>query len=112
MRAGGDFYVRPAFQRRHRDLAPKRGQRKRDRDFTIKIVLVALKDGMFFDVEHLVRYISTLTTLEPGDLILTGSPKLMNGAPAPAVALKPGDNVSVSIDGLGELANPLEEEAG
>ena len=67
---------------------------------------------MFFDVEHLVRYISTLTTLEPGDIILTGSPKLMNGEPAPSLALKPGDIVRVAVDGLGELTNPLQEEPG
>jgi len=65
---------------------------------------------MFFDVEYLVSYISTLTTLEPGDIILTGSPKLMNGEPAPSVTLRPGDTVRISVDGLGELSNPIQEE--
>jgi 2-keto-4-pentenoate hydratase/2-oxohepta-3-ene-1,7-dioic acid hydratase in catechol pathway len=65
---------------------------------------------MFFDVEYLVSYISTLTTLEPGDIILTGSPKLMNGEPAPSVTLKPGDTVKISVEGLGELINPVQEE--
>jgi len=65
---------------------------------------------MFFDVEYLVSYISTLTTLEPGDIILTGSPKLMNGEPAPSVTLKSGDTVRISVDGLGELTNPIQEE--
>ena len=63
---------------------------------------------MFFDVGALVRYISTLTRLEPGDLILTGSPKLMDGEPAPKVSLKPGDRVRIVIDCLGELTNPVE----
>jgi acylpyruvate hydrolase len=66
---------------------------------------------MFFDVDQLVRYISTLTTLEPGDLVLTGSPKLVDGQPGPALALKPGDTVLVGIDCLGELVNPVREEA-
>jgi 2-keto-4-pentenoate hydratase/2-oxohepta-3-ene-1,7-dioic acid hydratase in catechol pathway len=65
---------------------------------------------MFFDVESLVGYLSSLTTLEPGDIILTGSPKLMNGEPAPSVTLKPGDTVKISVDGLGELSNPIQEE--
>ena len=65
---------------------------------------------MFFDVEYLVSYISTLTTLEPGDIILTGSPKMMNGEPAPSVTLKPGDTVRISVGGLGELINPIQEE--
>ncbi len=66
---------------------------------------------MFFDVEYLVSYISTLTTLEPGDLILTGSPKMMNGEAAPSVTLRPGDTVRISVDGLGELINPIQEES-
>ena len=65
---------------------------------------------MFFDVEYLVSYISTLTTLEPGDIILTGSPKMMNGEPAPSVTLRPGDTVRISVDGVGELVNPIQEE--
>lgn len=66
--------------------------------------------GMFFGVDYLVSYISHLTTLEPGDLLLTGSPKLMDGEQAPAVALKPGDTVRVTIGSLGELINPVREE--
>jgi acylpyruvate hydrolase len=65
---------------------------------------------MFFGVHYLVSYLSTLTTLEPGDIILTGSPKLMNSEPAPSVALKPGDTVRVAIGSLGELINPVREE--
>jgi acylpyruvate hydrolase len=66
---------------------------------------------MFFNVEYLVSYISTLTTLEPGDLILTGSPKMMNGEAAPSVTLRPGDTVRISVDRLGELINPIQEES-
>ena len=65
---------------------------------------------MFFAPDALVSYISHLTTLEPGDIILTGSPKLMDDGPAPMVSMKPGDTVRVTIGGLGELSNPVREE--
>jgi acylpyruvate hydrolase len=65
---------------------------------------------MFFGVGYLVSYISHLTTLEPGDIILTGSPKMIDGEPAPVVTLKPGDTVRVAIKGLGELTNPVQAE--
>jgi acylpyruvate hydrolase len=66
--------------------------------------------GMFFGPEELVSYISHLTTLEPGDIILTGSPKLVDGEQVPALSLQPGDTVRVAIGGLGELTNPVREE--
>jgi acylpyruvate hydrolase len=65
---------------------------------------------MFFPPDYLVSYTSHLTTLEPGDIILTGSPKLMDGEQVPTIALKPSDTVKVTIDSLGELINPVQEE--
>jgi acylpyruvate hydrolase len=65
---------------------------------------------MFFDVPHLVSYLSTLTTLQPGDVILTGSPKLIDGEPNPTVALKHGDIVEAGIEKLGSLINPITTE--
>jgi acylpyruvate hydrolase len=65
---------------------------------------------MIFDVPFLVSYVSELATLEPGDVILTGSPKLMNGEPAPVVYLKHGDVVEVEIGSLGILRNPVADE--
>ncbi len=67
---------------------------------------------MFFDVKDLVRYLSTLTTLEVGDVILTGSPKLMDGNPNPMWNLSPGDTVEVAIDKLGVLINSVKSEEG
>jgi 2-keto-4-pentenoate hydratase/2-oxohepta-3-ene-1,7-dioic acid hydratase in catechol pathway len=66
--------------------------------------------SMFFDISQLVSYISHLTTMAPGDIILTGSPKLIDGDTPPAVSLKPGDRVVVAIEGMGELVNPVEAE--
>ena len=51
-------------------------------------------------IVELVTYISSFTTLLPGDLILTGTP-------AGVGAMEPGDTVSVEIDGLGVLSNPV-----
>ena len=65
---------------------------------------------MFFDIPELIRILSTLTTLVPGDLVLTGSTKMMDGQPNPALALKPGDYVTIQIDGLGTLTNPILKE--
>lgn len=61
---------------------------------------------MFFDIPYLISILSELTTLLPGDVILSGSPKLMGDTPNPTVAIKPGDIVEVSIENLGTLTNP------
>jgi acylpyruvate hydrolase len=65
---------------------------------------------MIFDVPYLVSYISALATLEPGDLILTGSPKRLGDLPAPRRFMDPRDVVSVRIEELGELTNPVVAE--
>lgn len=64
-------------------------------------------DEMYFSIAELVSYISTLTTLEPGDIILTGSPKSVGGRPDPRHPLNPGDTIRVEIEKLGVLTNPI-----
>lgn len=59
---------------------------------------------MVFRVRQLVAYASSVMTLEPGDLLLTGTP-------AGVGPLVDGDEVVVSIEGLGELRNPVKAEA-
>jgi 2-keto-4-pentenoate hydratase/2-oxohepta-3-ene-1,7-dioic acid hydratase in catechol pathway len=70
-----------------------------------------LQDGstsdLIFDVPYLVAYVSTLFTLEPGDLILTGTPSGVGWAREPKVSLQAGDVVEVRIDGVGTLTNPV-----
>jgi len=56
---------------------------------------------MVFTVQQLLVFISSVMTLEPGDLILTGTPSGVG-------PLKPGDQVSIAIEGLGELINHVE----
>jgi acylpyruvate hydrolase len=60
---------------------------------------------MVFGVPFLIRYISSLATLEPGDVILTGTPAGIGCNRKPPVFLQPGDEVSVQIDCIGTLTN-------
>ena len=67
-------------------------------------------DRLLFPFDFLISYLSTFTTLEPGDMILTGTP---NGAGArfnPPKWLVPGDVVEVEVEGVGVLSNPVEDE--
>jgi acylpyruvate hydrolase len=67
---------------------------------------------MVFSVPFLVSYISSLATLEPGDLILTGTPAGIGCNRQPQVFLQPGDQISVRIDGVGTLSNVVIAEGG
>ncbi|MBV9896715.1 MAG: fumarylacetoacetate hydrolase family protein, partial [Chloroflexi bacterium] len=61
-----------------------------------------------FSVAEVVSYASRHMTLEPGDLIITGTPEgVILGMPEPRVWLKPGDEVTVEVEGLGKLVTPL-----
>ena len=62
---------------------------------------------LIFRVGDLVAYLSQVFTLEPGDLIYTGTPPGVGFARKPPVFLKGGDVVEVEIDGLGECCNPV-----
>lgn len=64
---------------------------------------MASSRDMVFNIGVLIAYISSVMTLEPGDLIFTGTP-------AGVGVLKPGDVVEVEIDGLGVLKNPVKTE--
>lgn len=70
-----------------------------------------LQDGstsdLIFSVPHLVAFISNVFTLEPGDLILTGTPPGVGWARDPKVSLKPGDVVEVEVEGIGAVRNPV-----
>ena len=57
-----------------------------------------------FALDVVIRYISSVMTLLPGDLIVTGTPKGVG----PVVA---GDSVEVSVEGVGALRNPVEDRA-
>lgn len=62
--------------------------------------------NMIFNVKHLISYSSRMFTLEPGDIILTGTPDGVGMGRKPPVFLKDGDTVTVSVEGVGEISNP------
>ena len=62
---------------------------------------------MIFSVRELIAYLSRGVTLQPGDLITTGTPQGVGVARKPPVFLKNGDEVEVEIDGIGSLSNPV-----
>ena len=65
---------------------------------------------MMFDVPTLIAHISTFVTLQPGDVILTGTPGGVGFRREPQVFLAPGDRVRVEIAGLGALENAVVAE--
>jgi acylpyruvate hydrolase len=67
----------------------------------------ATTDQLIFDIPALVEFISSWTTLEPGDLILTGTPAGVGAARTPPLWLEDGDVVEVEIEGIGVLRNPV-----
>mgnify|MGYP005814532953 CR=1 FL=1 len=66
---------------------------------------------MVFSVAQLVSFISQYMTLEPGDLISTGTPEgVILGKPRPRTWMKPGDMITVEVGPLGRLTSPLAPE--
>jgi len=57
---------------------------------------------MIFGVAHLVSYVSEFISLEPGDIITTGTPPGVGMAMKPPVFLKPGDKMKLGVERLGE----------
>jgi len=68
-------------------------------------------DRMMFPIRKEIEYISTFTTLAPGDIIITGTPTGAGARLDPPQFLKPGDVVEVEVEGIGVLHNTIEDEA-
>ena len=66
---------------------------------------------MMFPIRRQIEYISTFTTLMPGDIIVTGTPTGAGARFDPPIYLKPGDVVEVAAEGIGILRNTIEDEA-
>jgi 2-keto-4-pentenoate hydratase/2-oxohepta-3-ene-1,7-dioic acid hydratase in catechol pathway len=85
-------------------------------DLSIRCILngEVMQDGttskMIFSVAELVSFLSQGMTLVPGDVIVTGTPPGVGSARDPQVWLKDGDEVTIEIEGLGALTNPVEAE--
>jgi 2-keto-4-pentenoate hydratase/2-oxohepta-3-ene-1,7-dioic acid hydratase in catechol pathway len=63
--------------------------------------------NMVFGVADVVAFISQGITLEPGDLILTGTPAGVGAFRDPKVWMQPGDEITIEIDGIGSITNPV-----
>src|SRR5262245_25745595 len=63
--------------------------------------------NMVFGVAEIVTFVSQAITLEPGDLILTGTPAGVGAFRDPPVFMQPGDGITIGIDGVGALTNPV-----
>jgi len=70
-----------------------------------------LQDGntsdLIFDVPFLIAFVSRVFTLDPGDLILTGTPPGVGWAREPKISMKAGDIVEVEVEGIGVVSNPV-----
>ncbi|MDO6483997.1 fumarylacetoacetate hydrolase family protein [Shimia thalassica] len=66
---------------------------------------------MMFPIREEIAYISTFMTLQPGDIIVTGTPTGAGARFDPPRYLKPGDVVEIEVNGIGTLTNGVEDEA-
>jgi 2-keto-4-pentenoate hydratase/2-oxohepta-3-ene-1,7-dioic acid hydratase in catechol pathway len=72
-----------------------------------EVVQQAKVSEMIFSIAELIVYCSTFTTLEPGDVIATGTPGGVGAARTPPRWLSDGETVEVDIDGIGSLSNTV-----
>lgn len=63
--------------------------------------------NLIFSIPQLINYASTIFTLVPGDVIVTGTPAGVGWSRKPQRFMKPGDTVEVEIEGIGTLVNPV-----
>jgi 2-keto-4-pentenoate hydratase/2-oxohepta-3-ene-1,7-dioic acid hydratase in catechol pathway len=75
-----------------------------------KLMQDSTTGDMIFDIPTLIEFLSGSTTLHAGTVILTGTPSGVGFAREPAVFLQPGDEVTIEIDGIGRLTNPVQAE--
>ena len=75
-----------------------------------RVMQDARTDQLIFSVQALIETISVATSLERGDVIITGTPGGVGAARKPPVFMKPGDIFEVEIERLGVLTNPVQED--
>ncbi|GAA4342930.1 fumarylacetoacetate hydrolase family protein [Pigmentiphaga soli] len=76
-----------------------------------QVVQSANTSDMLFDVATLISLISDVMTLEPGDVIVSGTPAGIGWTREPRLLMKAGDVCEVTVEGLGTLRNPVVDEA-
>ena len=75
-----------------------------------KVLQASNTRQLIFSIEHLIAYLSTVTTLQPGDVLFTGTPPGVGMARKPPRFLRPGDTAQVTIEHIGTLENPVISE--
>ena len=65
---------------------------------------------MIFPIRRQIEYISTFTTLMPGDVIVTGTPTGAGARFDPPRFLEPGDMIEIAAEGIGTLVNTVKDE--
>jgi 2-keto-4-pentenoate hydratase/2-oxohepta-3-ene-1,7-dioic acid hydratase in catechol pathway len=70
----------------------------------------ATTDMLIFGIAEQIRYISSFTTLEPGDVIVTGTPGGVGARREPPVWMKPGDKVEIEVSKVGVLVNSIAQD--
>jgi 2-keto-4-pentenoate hydratase/2-oxohepta-3-ene-1,7-dioic acid hydratase in catechol pathway len=75
-----------------------------------RVMQDARTDQLIFSVPALIEMISVAMSLEPGDVIVTGTPAGVGAGRKPPVFMKPGDVFEVEIEGIGVLSNPVQDE--
>ena len=75
-----------------------------------EVMQSARTSQMIFDIPRTIEYLSSFTTLRPGDVIATGTPGGVGFARQPPVWLVPGDMIEVTIEGVGRIANRVVAE--
>ena len=76
-----------------------------------RVMQDASTDRLIFSVPVLIEMISIAISLEPGDVIITGTPGGVGAARKPPVFMQPGDVFEVEIEGMGVLSNPVQRES-
>jgi len=74
-----------------------------------RVMQDARTDQLIFSVPALIAMISVAMSLEPGDVIITGTPGGVGAARKPPVFMQPGDVFEVEIEGMGVLSNPVQD---
>jgi acylpyruvate hydrolase len=77
-----------------------------------EVMQSARTSQMIFDIPRTIEFLSSFTTLRPGDVIATGTPGGVGFARQPPVWLQPGDTLEITIEDVGRIANQVVAESG
>lgn len=93
-----------------RDEIPDPGKVNITTTLNGQVMQSACTDDLIYSLPQLIEYYSQFYRFRPGDVITTGSPSGVGFGRKPQVFMKPGDVVEVTVNEIGTLSNPIEEE--